>query len=124
MADDNYENDPRPLTRKELNEFLPSKRAVRAFEKLFDVVPSQLLTNADFIEQILSLVSASKSRISSLEQELKKVQLTMVGETTLKSRITHLEQEVKRLQVNPSPQPNLDPLLKRIEYLESLVGGS
>lgn len=34
--------DPRPLTRNELAEFLPSQRAIRAFEKLFDLIPSGL----------------------------------------------------------------------------------
>ena len=36
-------NDPRPLTRKELAEFLPNQRAIRAFEKLFDLIPPDLL---------------------------------------------------------------------------------
>lgn len=33
-------SDPKPLTRKELAEFLPTQRAIKAFEKLFDLVPS------------------------------------------------------------------------------------
>ena len=35
-------NDPRRLLRSELAEFLPSQRAIRAFEQLFDIVPSFL----------------------------------------------------------------------------------
>lgn len=35
-------DDPKPLTRKELAEFLPSMRAIKAFEKLFDLVPSSI----------------------------------------------------------------------------------
>lgn len=38
-------DDPKPLTRKELAEFLPSQRAIRAFEKLFDLIPSELQNN-------------------------------------------------------------------------------
>lgn len=34
--------DPRPLTRNELAEFLPNQRAIRAFEKLFDLIPPEL----------------------------------------------------------------------------------
>jgi hypothetical protein len=33
--------DPRPLTREELSKFLPNQRAIRAFEKLFDLVPDE-----------------------------------------------------------------------------------
>ena len=35
--------DPRPLTRSELAKFLPDQRAIRAFEKLFDLVPDEFL---------------------------------------------------------------------------------
>lgn len=37
------ENDPRPLTRAELAKFLPNQRAIRAFEKLFDLIPPDLI---------------------------------------------------------------------------------
>lgn len=43
--------DPKSLTRKEFQEFLPSQRAVRAFEQLFKVVPGELNTLEDRIEQ-------------------------------------------------------------------------
>lgn len=49
-------SDPKPLTRKELREFLPSQRAVRSFEKLFELIPSSLDEN-----RILSLNGISKS---------------------------------------------------------------
>ena len=34
--------DPRPLTRADLAKFLPDQRAIRAFEKLFDLIPSDI----------------------------------------------------------------------------------
>ena len=34
--------DPRPITREDLAKFLPNQRAIRAFEKLFDLIPSEL----------------------------------------------------------------------------------
>lgn len=34
--------DPKPLSRQELARFLPDQRSIRAFEKLFDVVPVDL----------------------------------------------------------------------------------
>ena len=46
-------SDPKPLTRKELAEFLPTQRAIRAFEKLFDLIPSSF---DDFQEQINNIL--------------------------------------------------------------------
>jgi hypothetical protein len=34
---------PTALTRNELAKFLPDQRSIRAFEQLFDVVPSEIL---------------------------------------------------------------------------------
>lgn len=36
--------DPKKLTRDELAKFLPNQRAIRAFEQLFDIVPSNFVT--------------------------------------------------------------------------------
>ena len=35
---------PRPLTREELAKFLPDQRSIRAFEKLFSLIPDDLIT--------------------------------------------------------------------------------
>jgi hypothetical protein len=35
-------NDPRPPTRAELATFLPNQRNIKAFEKIFDLIPSTL----------------------------------------------------------------------------------
>ena len=43
--------DPRPITREELARFLPSQRAIRAFEKLFDLIPSDLESLTKSIEE-------------------------------------------------------------------------
>jgi len=54
--------DPKPLTRKELAEFLPNQRAIRAFEELFEVVPSDLET---LLAQIDDVDNTSESALSS-----------------------------------------------------------
>lgn len=63
--------DPKPLTRKELAEFLPNQRAVRAFEKLFDLVPNNLVSQQIQIEalEIVSSLAVANSNeaISALE---------------------------------------------------------
>lgn len=43
--------DPRPLTRDELAKFLPNQRAIRAFERLFNIVPDELLKFQDELEE-------------------------------------------------------------------------
>jgi hypothetical protein len=42
---------PYKITRNELAQFLPSQRAIRAFEQLFDLIPSGLDTNTTLIEE-------------------------------------------------------------------------
>jgi hypothetical protein len=54
--------DPLKLTRNELAKFLPSQRAIRAFEQLFDVIPSELnATNATLVEASTAAGSAEAS---------------------------------------------------------------
>jgi len=45
-------NDLRPLTRKELASFLPNDRAVRAFERLFDLIPPDLNDINTYLDEI------------------------------------------------------------------------
>lgn len=37
-------SNPKPPTRKELARFLPDQRLIKAFEQLFEVVPSEITT--------------------------------------------------------------------------------
>ena len=54
--------DPLKLTRNELAKFLPSQRAIRAFEQLFDVIPSELnATNTTLVEISTAAGSAEAS---------------------------------------------------------------
>ena len=43
---------PFKITRNELAQFLPSQRAIRAFEQLFDLIPSSLNDSASVIEEV------------------------------------------------------------------------
>jgi hypothetical protein len=43
---------PYKITRNELAQFLPSQRAIRAFEQLFELIPSSLNDSATLIEEV------------------------------------------------------------------------
>lgn len=44
--------DPKPLTRRELEQFLPSQRAIRAFEELFKLIPPDLISLQSQIDDL------------------------------------------------------------------------
>ena len=104
--------DPRPLTRKELAEFLPSQRAIRAFEKLLDIVPPELETLLQLTESASLLASSAKLENAALRQLVRALQL----------EIERLEQQIDALQLVSAQRINLDQLVKRIEVLETLEG--
>lgn len=58
--------DPRPLTRKELAEFLPNQRAIRAFEKLFDLIPPELLELLALTEEASNDANTALAKSSAL----------------------------------------------------------
>lgn len=92
--------DPRPLTRDELAKFLPNQRAIRAFEKLFDLIPPEL-------EDILIIA----------ETALLSAQTARIENTRLSQKILQLEVEIATKN-----RYNLDQLIKRVENLETLGG--
>lgn len=63
---------PSKITRNELAKFLPSQRAIRAFEQLFDLIPSSLDTNATLIEEASinaqNAVSVAVQAVSSINR--------------------------------------------------------
>lgn len=92
--------DPKPLTRQELAEFLPSQRAIRAFEKLFDLIPLELEDVLIIAEESLTLANSAKSESIKLKQRVEFLENKLASQSTI----------------------NLDPLIKRIEVLETLEG--
>ena len=92
--------DPRPLTRAELAEFLPNQRAIRAFEKLFEIVPPEL-------ENTLLLAESS---------------LLPIGE--FRSHVNRLDKRIEQLEIElaATRKTNLDQILNRLHILETLEG--
>ena len=114
MADDQlYAEDPKPLTRKELAEFLPTKRAIRAFEKLFDIVPSSFIAVSNISEFALFGINEARVENNRLRQRIEQLEIELA--TLRKPKDVHPTVEV------PNKTPNLDPIIKRLELLESLA---
>jgi len=95
MVDTNYDTDPRPLTRKELAEFLPSQRAIRAFEKLFDLIPIDVVELFALVEAaLLESGTANANAVAALGQIKKAIQNVSVGpdlKPTQKPKIDYLD---------------------------------
>lgn len=53
---------PYRITRNELAQFLPSQRAIRAFEQLFDAVPSGINSNTTLIEEVSTAAGNADAR--------------------------------------------------------------
>jgi len=84
--------DPRPLTRKELTQFLPNQRAIRAFEKLFDLIPDDLnsldalvIALENYINTVAEKSDFAVSAIEELRNSLLEPQLNLIPEQKLAS---------------------------------------
>lgn len=47
-------NDPRPVLRKELERVFKNQRVIRAFEKIFDLIPPEFIDQQDQIDGLSS----------------------------------------------------------------------
>ena len=88
--------DPRPLTRDELAKFLPDQRSIRAFEKLFDLVPTDIAVVKSIAEEALALANIARSENIVLQQEI----------------------QLLKMQLDAARRINYGQLLNRIEILE------
>lgn len=71
--------DPRPLTRKELARFLPDQRSIRAFEKLFDLIPSDLLTLIELISSVGNETHGARSAINVIKARMNRESVSNRG---------------------------------------------
>jgi hypothetical protein len=55
-------NGPYKITRNELAQFLPSQRAIRAFEQIFDLIPSSLDETAILIQEVSTNAASADAR--------------------------------------------------------------
>lgn len=62
-------DDPRPPTRKELARFLPDQRTIKAFEKLFELVPDGY--SKQFEDTLNSAITANTNATQALDEIIK-----------------------------------------------------
>lgn len=78
--------DPRPLTREELARFLPNQRAIRAFEKLFDLIPDDLESLEVLISAVETLtISTDNKANNALQKQEFSIVITSTDFTTTQS---------------------------------------
>jgi hypothetical protein len=62
------DNDPRPVLRKELARVFKNQRVVRAFEKIFDLIPTEFINQQTQIDEIIIELSQLPSNVDVREQ--------------------------------------------------------
>ena len=106
--------DPSPITRQELAQFLPSQRAIRAFEKLFDLIPNTLESNEFASGNALSAAQEAIDSINRLSTALELLATAPevsgavgndVAEQAPDARIDDLAQQVALLSQAPPLEP-------------------
>lgn len=53
--------DPKPPLREDLQRFIKDQRTLKAFEKIFEIIPSQLNVNIELLEQALDAAASAES---------------------------------------------------------------
>lgn len=110
--------DPSQLTRQELAQFLPSQRAIRAFEKLFDLIPSTIDSNDIASGNALSTAQEAIDSINRLSTALELLATAPevsdavtddVVEQAPDARIDDLAQQVALLSQAPPLEPKRVP---------------
>lgn len=90
--------DPRPLTREELAKFLPNQRAIRAFEKLFDLIPPELEDILLIAESAYSATNSSRIVENQLREEILWLRLEILTMGKRLSSLNQLENRVSALE--------------------------
>jgi len=109
-------DDPRPPTRPELSEFLPTHRLVRAFEKLFDAVPSDLITLTALIDAVSIRANTALARaqqaIDVLSDSAVRTVYTAVDYTTAGNELVKVTAAIT-ITLNTTPKDKEKVTVKR-----------
>ena len=111
-------DDPKPLTRKELAEFLPSMRAIKAFEKLFDLVPSSINDLEINVNDAGSKAAQALSLLESIAQSLELLANAPIIQSNIAEDDFHAVNELINddlIHINQEQINSNDDLLPRLE---------
>jgi len=93
---------PRPLTRAELEEFLPNQRAVRAFEQLFDLIPGELIELLDAINDTTVIAGTADGKANEALAVLTRIadSLDVLASAPIDQRDTFLKGDYVDFPIN------------------------
>ena len=109
--------DPRPLTRKELAEFLPNQRAIRAFEKIFDLLPADFVDQQIQIDALELLTSLTDARANEALDAL-----TQLAED-VSTLVRQSKEEAEDLDDDQAPRGEFGTLSAQNEDEVDITGG-
>jgi hypothetical protein len=112
---------PNRLLRSELAKFLPSQRAIRAFEQLFDIVPSQINENTTLAEEASINAAGADSRaqqaLSAIDRLADAVELLALAPRSVEvSTITDIAPPVVQITAQPDILPPVINEVRRKRY--------
>lgn len=101
------ENDPRPVLRQELARVFKNQRVIRAFEKIFDLIPPEFIDQQQQIDDVnLTAEFAATEAIDSaasvqrLSDFLEQLLITPVT-AELQAKVAELTSELQDLKQGP-----------------------
>jgi hypothetical protein len=112
---------PFKITRNELAQFLPSQRAIRAFEQLFDLVPSSLDSNTVLIEEASINAQNADSRaqqaVSAITRLADAVELLALAPRSVEfSSVSDIAPPVVQVTAQPDIMPPVINEVRRKRY--------
>jgi len=112
---------PYKITRNELAQFLPSQRAIRAFEQLFDLIPSSLDSNTVLIEEASINAQNADSRaqqaVSAITRLADVVELLALAPRSVEvSSVSDIAPPVVQVTAQPDIMPPVINEVRRKRY--------
>lgn len=114
------DNKPSAPIRTELARVFKDQRTLRAFEQLFAIIPDELEDVTDVAELVFAAIGESRAANKRAEQRIERLEAELFSMRSMQNR----QPDNQDALFPASNKPNTDTLLKRIEFLESLVGAS
>ena len=112
---------PYKITRNELAQFLPSQRAIRAFEQLFDLIPSGLDSNTTLIEEASINAQNADSKaiqaLSAIDRLANAVELLALAPRSVEvSSVSDIAPPVVQVTAQPDILPPVINEVRRKRY--------